>query len=113
MKNLDTFEKGHRQILMMTTRSGGEGLNLPMANTVITVCPSFNPSVDLQAFHRVLRREQTRKCTWHMLFLEYSYEIRVQVLMRRVSTATHLLSTLEVYESSQSPRHEVPNSLLY
>jgi SNF2 family DNA or RNA helicase len=61
-------------ILLMTSRGGGEGLNLPQGNRVIILCPSFNPCVDLQAWHRVLRRGQTRPCYLHILFPDLIYE---------------------------------------
>lgn len=86
IKNLQLFErqdKPEHQILLTTTRSGGEGLNLPRANRVITVCPSLNPYVDLQAWNRVLRPGQTQKCFWHTIWLKSSYEMRQAFIQDR------------------------------
>jgi SWI/SNF-related matrix-associated actin-dependent regulator 1 of chromatin subfamily A len=48
------------QAFMITTRSGGAGINLATADKVIIVDPSFNPQDDVQAANRAHRIGQTR-----------------------------------------------------
>lgn len=49
------------RVLIMTTKTGGTGLTLTAASTVVIVDPDWNPQQDLQAedrLHRVGQREQ-------------------------------------------------------
>lgn len=79
-------------ILLMTSRSGGEGLNLPQGNRTIILCPSFNPYVDIQAWNRMLRRGQLLQCFIHVLFLEMSYEERASFIHdRKMNNAESIL----------------------
>ena len=48
------------RVFMVTTRSGGEGLNLVAANKLIIVDPNWNGQVDRQALERCWRIGQTR-----------------------------------------------------
>ena len=48
-------EEPEIQILLLTTRSSGTGLNLSAADTVIFLENDWNPFVDLQAMDRVHR----------------------------------------------------------
>lgn len=48
------------QVFMITTRSGGAGINLACANKVIVLDSSFNPQDDIQAENRAHRIGQTR-----------------------------------------------------
>ena len=50
----DTF------IFLLSTRAGGQGLNLAGADTIIFVDSDFNPQNDLQAAARAHRIGQTR-----------------------------------------------------
>lgn len=47
-------------IFLLSTRAGGQGLNLAGADTVIFVDSDFNPQNDLQAAARAHRIGQTR-----------------------------------------------------
>jgi SWI/SNF-related matrix-associated actin-dependent regulator 1 of chromatin subfamily A len=49
------------QVFMITTRSGGAGINLACANKVIVFDSSFNPQDDIQAENRAHRIGQTRE----------------------------------------------------
>lgn len=53
-KNSDTF------VFLLSTKAGGQGLNLVAADTVIFVDSDFNPQNDLQAAARAHRIGQTR-----------------------------------------------------
>jgi SWI/SNF-related matrix-associated actin-dependent regulator 1 of chromatin subfamily A len=60
----DIIDKFHNekdiQVFMITTRSGGAGINLACANKVIVLDSSFNPQDDIQAENRAHRIGQTR-----------------------------------------------------
>jgi DNA excision repair protein ERCC-6-like 2 len=47
-------------VFLISTRSGGVGLNITSANKVVVVDPNWNPSYDLQAQDRAYRIGQTR-----------------------------------------------------
>ena len=47
----DSIEK----VFLLSTRAGGQGLNLQMADTVIIFDSDFNPQMDEQAKDRVHR----------------------------------------------------------
>ncbi|KAL3465489.1 P-loop containing nucleoside triphosphate hydrolase protein [Aspergillus heterothallicus] len=47
-------------VFLISTRSGGVGLNITSANKVVIVDPNWNPSYDLQAQDRAYRIGQTR-----------------------------------------------------
>ena len=53
--------------LLMTTRAGGQGLNLTGADTVILHDVDFNPQIDRQAEDRCHRLGQTKPVTIYRL----------------------------------------------
>ncbi|KAL2857120.1 P-loop containing nucleoside triphosphate hydrolase protein [Aspergillus pseudoustus] len=58
---VDGFNADPRQfVFLISTRSGGVGLNITSANKVVIVDPNWNPSYDLQAQDRAYRIGQTR-----------------------------------------------------
>jgi hypothetical protein len=58
---VDEFNSDTRQfVFLISTRSGGVGLNITSANKVVIVDPNWNPSYDLQAQDRAYRIGQTR-----------------------------------------------------
>ncbi|OJJ59863.1 hypothetical protein ASPSYDRAFT_148680 [Aspergillus sydowii CBS 593.65] len=60
-KVVDQFNSDPRQfVFLISTRSGGVGLNITSANKVVIVDPNWNPSYDLQAQDRAYRIGQTR-----------------------------------------------------
>lgn len=64
-KNDETF------IFLLSTRAGGQGLNLAGADTIIFVDSDFNPQNDLQAAARAHRLGQTRYSIMHVRVLKY------------------------------------------
>ena len=57
---IDTFEKGGVDVFLLSTRAGGQGLNLVRADTVVLFDSDWNPQMDLQAQDRAHRIGQTR-----------------------------------------------------
>jgi DNA excision repair protein ERCC-6 len=53
---IDTFNtSAEHYLFLLTTRTGGLGINLTAANKVIIFDPDWNPMIDLQATDRALR----------------------------------------------------------
>jgi SNF2 family DNA or RNA helicase len=60
-KVVDEFNADPKQfVFLISTRSGGVGLNITSANKVVVVDPNWNPSHDLQAQDRAYRIGQSR-----------------------------------------------------
>ncbi|KAI9704901.1 MAG: hypothetical protein M1836_006681 [Candelina mexicana] len=60
-KTVDDFNSDPGQfVFLISTRSGGIGLNITSANKVVIVDPNWNPSYDLQAQDRAYRIGQVR-----------------------------------------------------
>ena len=53
-------------IFLLSTRTGGVGLNLQAADTAIMYDSDWNPQIDLQAQARIHRLGQTKQ-VWHCL----------------------------------------------
>ena len=58
--NADTF------VFLLSTKAGGQGLNLTAADTVIIYDSDFNPQNDLQAMARAHRIGQQRSILLHV-----------------------------------------------
>ena len=59
---LEEFAKGKTFALMMTIKTGGEGINAQAASSVILCEPDWNPHVEIQAVSRVHRIGQEEDC---------------------------------------------------
>jgi len=67
-------------VFLLSTRAGGEGINLMAADTVIIFDSDWNPQQDLQAQARVHRIGQTRHVQVYRLVTKGTYE--AQMLLR-------------------------------
>ncbi|TID16464.1 SNF2 family helicase/ATPase [Venturia nashicola] len=68
------------QVFMITTKSGGAGINLACANKVIVLDPSFNPQDDIQAENRAHRIGQTREVEVITLISKGTIEVLIHKL---------------------------------
>jgi SWI/SNF-related matrix-associated actin-dependent regulator of chromatin subfamily A member 5 len=64
-------------IFCLSTRAGGEGINLTSADTVIIFDSDWNPQVDIQAMARVHRIGQTKPVHVYRLVTKNSVEERI------------------------------------
>ena len=98
-KALEDFRKQdimNHMILLTTSKSGGEGLNLPEAATVIQISPSFNPLLDKQAQSRPLRRGQTERVEIYKIMMKDSFEQRIDFAQyRKLNNARGILDEEE------------------
>lgn len=63
--------------MLMTTRTGGVGLNITGANRVLLYDPDFNPSTDAQARERAWRFGQTKEVTVYRLITAGTIEEKI------------------------------------
>ena len=71
------------QVLMMTLKTGGVGLNLTVADTVFIYEPWWNKAAELQGIDRLHRIGQTRKVFSYSLIAKDSIEERILELQRK------------------------------
>jgi len=85
------------RLLLSTTATGGLGLNLTGADTVILFDSHWNPQVDLQAMDRAHRIGQTRTVQVYRLLTAGTIEERVQSLQNwKVAVAATVLGCAAV-----------------
>ena len=75
-------------VLLLSTKAGGTGLNLTGANVLIIHEPSFNPSVDEQAIARIYRPGQRYHVFIYRLVSGDTGAIEIQVMILQVSHST-------------------------
>lgn len=81
---VDTFQNDNTaQILLMSLKAGGVGLNLTAADHVFIMDPWWNPAVEQQAADRAHRIGQSRRVFIHKLIVSNSIEERIVELQER------------------------------
>ncbi|KAF7258824.1 hypothetical protein EG68_03868 [Paragonimus skrjabini miyazakii] len=78
-------------IFLLSTRAGGEGINLASADTVILYDSDWNPQCDLQALSRAHRIGQSRHVVVYRFVTRHSMEERVSLVARRKLALTDLV----------------------
>ncbi len=71
------FQKGERQIFVVSLKAGGLGLNLTGANYVIHLDPWWNPSIEQQATDRAHRIGQKQPVTVYHLISSHTIEEKI------------------------------------
>jgi len=71
--------------MLMTLKTGGVGLNLTVADTVIIFEPWWNRAAELQAINRLHRIGQTAKVMSYSLITHNTIEERIRELQERKS----------------------------
>ncbi|MFA9493987.1 DEAD/DEAH box helicase [Streptococcus sp. E17BB] len=74
------FNKGSRDVFLMSLKAGGVGLNLTGADTVILVDLWWNPAVELQAIGRAHRLGQDKPVQVYRLITKGSIEEKILAL---------------------------------
>jgi len=82
-KALEPFRRGAVDVMLVSLKAGGVGLNLTEADTVILYDPWWNPAVEAQAADRAHRIGQTRAVFVYKLVTEATVEERILALQDR------------------------------
>jgi TATA-binding protein-associated factor len=110
-----------KDILVLTTKIGGLGLDLPMANIVIFVENSWNPKEDDQAMDRAHRLGQRRQVLVFNLATKGTCEMRILDTQKRkrrmidvvINDENLGLQTMNVdglFDGSEPPEEKEPDS---
>ena len=78
---VDQFQAGELQVLVLSLKAGGTGLNLTAATNVVHYDRWWNPAVEDQATDRAYRIGQTKAVTVHRIITEGTVEDRVADLL--------------------------------
>lgn len=76
---------------LLSTRSGGVGINLATADTVIIMDPDFNPHQDIQALSRAHRIGQQKKVLVFQLMTRASAEEKIMQIGKKKMALDHVL----------------------
>jgi SNF2 family DNA or RNA helicase len=111
---LDSFAKDNEMnvrtanVMLMSLKSGGVGLNLVSAARLCLADPSWNPQVDYQAMARVHRHGQTRDVVIKRYVISNSVEERLlDVQQRKVDVSEGALSTATDDDKRQARLSEI------
>ncbi|THH09193.1 hypothetical protein EW145_g2187 [Phellinidium pouzarii] len=91
------------EVLLVSLKAGGVGLNLTSAQRVYLMDPYWNPAVENQAVDRIHRLGQTRPVTTVKLIIENTIEARLLEVQRKKTELANLtlgqhLSKAEVFQ---------------
>ncbi|WRT64679.1 uncharacterized protein IL334_001613 [Kwoniella shivajii] len=78
------------EVLLVSTRAGGVGLNLTVASRCYLVDPYWNPSVESQAIDRIHRMGQTRPVLAVKLMIKDSIEERLDKIQKKKANLAQL-----------------------
>ncbi|MFI9561425.1 DEAD/DEAH box helicase [Nonomuraea endophytica] len=94
---IDSFQTGEGDLMILTKKTGGVGLNLTRATHVIHFDPFWNPGVEDQATDRVHRLGQKHDVTVHHLITRFSIEEKISArVVNKRSLAAKTLPSGEV-----------------
>lgn len=80
---IEAFQKGKRDIFLISLKAGGVGLNLTAADTVILYDPWWNPAVEAQAVDRAHRIGQDKPVFVYRLVTSGTIEEKMSELKAR------------------------------
>ncbi|KAJ7071194.1 SNF2 family N-terminal domain-containing protein [Mycena amicta] len=78
------------EVLLVSLKAGGVGLNLTAAQRVYLMDPYWNPAVENQAVDRIHRLGQTRPVTTIKLIIENSIEARLLEVQRKKTALANM-----------------------
>jgi len=96
------------EVLLVSLKAGGVGLNLTAAQRVYLMDPYWNPAVENQAVDRIHRLGQTRPVTTIKLIIENTIEARLlEVQRKKTELANMTLGTTNKAELMQRRMEEL------
>lgn len=92
-KQIDDYNAENSQYFafLLSTRSGGVGINLATADTVVIMDPDFNPHQDMQALSRAHRIGQKNKVLVFQLMVRGSAEEKIMQIGKKKMVLDHVL----------------------
>ncbi|CAH8654817.1 unnamed protein product [Heterobilharzia americana] len=90
---IDRFNSPNSEffIFLLSTRAGGEGINLASADTVVLYDSDWNPQWDLQALSRAHRIGQSKHVVIYRFITRHSIEEKISQVARRKLALTQLI----------------------
>lgn len=82
-KEIEAFQSGDAPFFLISTRAGGQGLNLTAADYVLHMDPWWNPAVEDQATGRAHRIGQRRPVTVYRLYAQGTVEEQILTLHQK------------------------------
>jgi len=83
-KCINHFNENEKvRVFLISLKTGGFGINLTSADTVILVDPWWNPMISNQAIDRVYRMGQTKKVFVYKLITKGSVEEKIMLLQKK------------------------------
>jgi chromodomain-helicase-DNA-binding protein 4 len=76
---------------LLSTRSGGVGINLATADTVLIIDPDFNPHQDIQALSRAHRIGQKKKVLCFQIMTRGSAEEKIMQIGKKKMALDHVM----------------------
>lgn len=86
---VDSFEQGDYDVMLITLKAGGKGLDIYAADGVVIYDPWWNPAAEEQAADRAHRLGQTKLITVHKLICENTIEEKILSLQERKSNLSN------------------------
>ncbi|MGI6394986.1 MAG: DEAD/DEAH box helicase [bacterium] len=86
---VERFNKGEKEIFLLSLKVGGVGLNLTGADNVIIVDPWWNPAIEEQAWSRAHRIGQEKKVVVNKLFSKGTIEEKILDLHQKKRDMTN------------------------
>jgi SNF2 family DNA or RNA helicase len=82
-EQVDNFQSGKTKLFLLSLKSGGVGLNLTAADTVINYDPWWNPATEKQAIDRAYRIGQDKPVFVYRLITQGTIEEKINILQQK------------------------------
>ncbi len=106
-EHLNEFRNGHNNIMLISVKCGGVGLNLVCANHIIMFEPQYSPFSEKQAIDRVYRIGQRRDVHVHRLYLKFS----IEHWMNSIKDWKNVVKRIELDDSDENEEEAVEKKL--
>lgn len=100
---VNTFNENGTCVLLLSTKSAGEGFNILGANHLVLLDNDFNPSIESQLFGRVWRKGQTRTVYIYRMVVVQSIE--EEILIKQFFKTKLSESVLNSTQSGDNKSH--------
>ncbi|CAE6447713.1 unnamed protein product [Rhizoctonia solani] len=101
------------EVLLVSLRAGGVGLNLTAARRVYLMDPYWNPAVENQAVDRIHRLGQTKPVTTIKLIIENTIEARLLEVQKRKIELANMTLGVQLSKADQAQRRLEELSVLF